>query len=232
MILKLSDVCTYYGESYILQGVSLAVEEGEIVALLGRNGVGKTTTLRSIIGLTLPKEGEIVFREKNIVGKPTFEIARMGISYVPQGRLIVPNLTVWENLEIAISKKGKGEWSFKKIFAYFPKLEVLKDQLGGHLSGGEQQMLAIARALLRDPTLILIDEPSEGLAPLVVQSLGDMIVELKRGGITFLLVEQNVDMALKIADRCYLMAKGKIEYEGLAKDIQKNDEVKFKYLAI
>jgi len=232
MILELKDICTYYGESFILQGVSLAVEEKEIVTLLGRNGVGKTTTLKSIMGLAPPRRGEILFQGKPIAGQSAFVIARMGMSYVPQGRMIVPNLTVLENLEIA-RVQGEGEkFNLGRVFSYFPKLEALKASRGGHLSGGEQQMLAVARALLRNPRLILIDEPSEGLAPLIVKDLGKMIQELKKEGITIFLVEQNVEMALKMADRCYIMSKGKIEFHGTAAEIRDNDEIKAKFLAI
>lgn len=232
MMLELREICTYYGESFILQGVSLGVERKEIVTLLGRNGVGKTTTLKSIMGLVPPKKGEIFFQDKRISAQPAFAIARMGISYVPQGRLIVPNLTVLENLEIAQAQTADERFGLKKVFSYFPGLESLKNRQGRHLSGGEQQMLAVARALIRNPALILIDEPSEGLAPLIVKGLGEMILELKQEGITILLVEQNVEMALKIADRCYIMSKGKIEFQGTAKEIRVSEEVKSKYLAI
>jgi branched-chain amino acid transport system ATP-binding protein len=184
------------------------------------------------MGLVPPKKGDIFFQGKRISGQPAFAIARMGISYVPQGRLIVPNLTVHENLEIAQAQPGDERFGLKKVFSYFPKLESLKDRQGRHLSGGEQQMLAVARALIRNPALILIDEPSEGLAPLIVKGLGEMILELKQEGITILLVEQNVEMALKIADRCYIMSKGKIEFQGTAKEIRVSEEVKSKYLAI
>jgi branched-chain amino acid transport system ATP-binding protein len=232
MMLELKDICSYYGDSFILQGVSMGVEQKEIVTLLGRNGVGKTTTLKNIMGLVSPRRGDIIFQGKKISDQPAFIVARMGMSYVPQGRLIVPNLSVLENLEIAKNQKEGGRFDLKRIFSYFPKLEVLKNSKGGHLSGGEQQMLAIARALLRDPTMILIDEPSEGLAPLIVRALGEMIVDFKKEGITILLVEQNVEMALKIADRCYIMSKGKIEYQGTAKEIRASEEIKSKYLAV
>ncbi|MEM7532378.1 MAG: ABC transporter ATP-binding protein [Chloroflexota bacterium] len=216
-MLTVNDIHTYYGESHILQGVTLSVNEGEAVALLGRNGVGKTTTISSIIGFSPPRRGEILLHGDNMAGKPPHQIAQRGVGLVPQGRGIFPTLTVRENLTIAAKA---GEWTFDRMMSLFPNLQNRLKNYGNQLSGGEQQMLAIARALMTNPALLLLDEPSEGLAPLIVAEIGRVIQELKASGLSILLVEQNLAMALETADRVYVMSKGRIEYDGTPSDLR------------
>lgn len=234
MILEVKDIHTYYGMSHILFGVSLSVKKGEVVALLGRNGAGKTTTLRSIIGLAPPKSGSIQFKGQEIAGRPPYEIARLGIGFVPEDRRIFPDLTVLENLEVG--KKGgpdgRGGWDLEKVFDYFPKLKELRNQMGGTLSGGEQQMLTIARTLMGNPELLLLDEPSEGLAPLIVRALEELIQRLKLEGMTILLAEQNLKFVGRLADQAYIIDDGRIPYEGRIEDLWRNEEVKKRYLAV
>ncbi len=234
MILKVEGIHTFYGASQVLFGVSLSVEDGEIVCLLGRNGAGKSTTLRSIMGLTPPRQGRISFRGTEITRKSTFRIARMGLGYVPPDRRIFPGLTVLENLEIAVkTQRGTKEiWSAERVFELFPKLRELSGSRGAHLSGGEQQMLTIARTLMTDPELILLDEPSEGLAPLVVQHMGERIRELRGHGLTILIAEMNVTFAMKFSGRAYILEKGAICYEGSVTDLRQNDGVMHAYLAV
>ncbi|MEM7344489.1 MAG: ABC transporter ATP-binding protein [Chloroflexota bacterium] len=221
-MLTINDIHTYYGESHILQGVSLTVNEGEAVALLGRNGVGKTTTISSIIGFEPPRNGEITLRGENIVGKPSHTIAQSGVGLVPQGRGIFPTLTVQENLTLAARNEAKGGWTYDRMLTLFPNLKARLKNYGRQLSGGEQQMLAMARALMTNPDLLLLDEPSEGLAPLIVEEIGRIIVELKENGLSILLVEQNLSLALGVADRVYVMSKGRIEYEGTPDDLREH----------
>lgn len=234
-MLEVSDIHTYYGESYILQGLSLKVEEGTAVALLGRNGMGKTTTIRSIIGFTPPRRGEVRFKGKNVTSWPAYRRAAMGIALCPQGRRIFPSLSVEENLTMAARnrKNGKGVgWGLDRIYT---KYTVLKDRSklkGTSLSGGEQQMLAIARALMTNPNLFLLDEPSEGLAPMLVKDIGRTITELKETGLSILLVEQNITMALAVADYVYVISKGKIVYEGTPTDLATNESVKEQHLGV
>jgi branched-chain amino acid transport system ATP-binding protein len=218
-----------------LQGVSLRVDKGEIVLLSGRNGAGKTTTIRSIIGLIPPKSGEITFMGERITGIPVHLVSQKGISLVPEGRRIIPGLTVYENLKLATLKnkdKAKMEVLFEQIAQIFPRLKERWNQEGTSLSGGEQQMLAIARALVSDPVLMLIDEPSEGLSPIMVEKIADVLKEIQKKGTTILLVEQNTDMALEISSRCYLMDEGVIKFEGSPKEIKDNEEIQREYLAI
>ena len=232
-MLKLTDVHTYYGDSYILQGISLEVKEGSVVALLGRNGMGKTTTIRSIIGFTPPRRGEINFKENNITGLPPYRIAQMGIGLVPQGRCIFSSLSVKENLTMSSRSRGKEKaWTLDKIYALFPILKERASYKGNLLSGGEQQMLCIARALMTNPDLLLMDEPSEGLAPIIVQDVGRVISQLKQSGFSILLVEQNLSMALGVADYVYVISKGIIVYESTPQELRANEEVKAKYLGI
>jgi len=234
-MLKVQNIHTYYGQSHILQGVSLRVEKGEIVLLSGRNGAGKTTTIRSIMGLVPPKSGEIHFLGERITGVPVHLVSQKGISLVPEGRKIIPGLSVFENLKLATLKnrdKVKVGELFEQIAQIFPRLKERWTQEGTSLSGGEQQMLAIARALISDPVLILIDEPSEGLSPIMVEKIAEVLKEIQKKGTTILLVEQNTDMALEIANRCYLMDEGVIKFEGSPQEIKNNEEIQREYLAI
>jgi len=232
-MLELKDIHTYYGDSYILQGVSLKVNEGSVVALLGRNGMGKTTTIRSIIGLAPPRRGEIIFKGKNVAGLPPYAIARRGIGLVPQGREIFPSLSVRGNLTMAARSKGTDKgWTLDNIYTRFPILKTRAETRGTLLSGGEQQMLCIARALMTNPDSLLLDEPSEGLAPIVVQEVGRIIGEIKKSSLSILLVEQNVSMALALADYAYIISKGQIVYESAPDILKANEEIKLKFLGI
>jgi branched-chain amino acid transport system ATP-binding protein len=214
-MLVVKDIHTYYGESYALQGVSLEVKEGQIVALLGRNGMGKTTTIRSIIGFNPPRRGEVLYKEKNLAGRRPFEISRAGIGLIPQGRHIFPSLSVRENLTVSARSHGKSNpWTLDRVYGMFPILEERAKNRGTELSGGEQQMLAIGRALMTNAELLLMDEPSEGLAPLLVRGIGELILTLKQEGLSILLVEQNVTMATKVADYVYVISNGQIVFAG------------------
>ena len=235
MILEVKDIQTYYGTSHILSGVSLSVDRGEIVCLLGRNGAGKTTTMRSIMGLTPPRSGSIRFKGEEMRGRPPYYVAQKGMGYVPDNRLIFPDLTVRENLELAIkAPKGfSGEpWTVDRIYELFPPLKKLDKNLGGYLSGGEQQMLTVGRTLMGNPELILLDEPVEGLAPLVVRALGEQILKLREMGETIFFSEQNVKFATMIAERAFVIDKGRIRYEGSMEELKANEEVRKKYLMI
>jgi branched-chain amino acid transport system ATP-binding protein len=229
-MLKIEDLHTYYGNSYILQGISMHVEKGEIVTLLGRNGMGKSTTIKSIIGMVQPRAGKIVFKDREIQNLPSHEIARRGIGLVPEDRRIFPGLTVLENLNLAV--RGEGGWELEKVFKFFPKLKERVNNKGFELSGGEQQMLAIARVLRMKTDLILLDEPTEGLAPLLVRAIEDILKEIKRQGVTTLLVEQNSRFVTCVADRHYVICHGKLVYEGSNEDFIKEEEVKREYLGI
>ena len=230
-MLELIDVHTYYGESHVLQGVSLQVARGAVIALLGRNGMGKTTTIRSIIGFNPPREGQIYFQGSKISDLKSYQIAKLGIGLIPQGRDIFPSLSVKENLTMAARSRGRtAEWTLDKVYAKFPILQERSNLKGTLLSGGEQQMLAIGRALMTNPDLLLMDEPSEGLAPTVVQEIGDIIAELKNEGLSILLVEQNLAMALAVADYVYIISKGRIEYAATAEELEHNEQVKDKFL--
>jgi branched-chain amino acid transport system ATP-binding protein len=235
-MLSVDAIHTYYGESHVLHGVSLRVDRGEGVALLGRNGVGKTTLIRSLIGFTPPRDGAIHFDGRPIHGLPAYEIARRGIGLVPQGRRIFAPLTVLENLVLAAraarAREGPVAWTLADVFRIFPRLEERQRQSGGTLSGGEQQMLAVGRALMTGPRLLLLDEPSEGLAPLIVREIGRVLATLKQAGLSILLVEQNVPLALRVADRVYVMSKGQIVYHGPPADLDADEDVKQRYLGI
>ena len=234
-MIKLENVHSFYGTSHILHGIDLSIEEGEVVTLLGRNGAGKTTTIKTIMGLLTPKQGRIIFRGEVISGQKPFQIARKGIAYVPEERAIFIHLSLVENLEIAQVGMGnnlKGIWTAEKIFEKFPRLAERKTHRGANLSGGEQQMLAIARALMSEPDLLLLDEPSEGLAPLIVEELQKIIQEIVEQGITILLVEQNLDMCTAIARRHYVMDQGQIVYCGTNEEFIANEEVKNRYLTL
>ena len=232
-ILAVEEVFTSYGLSQVLFGVSLHVAAGECVCLLGRNGVGKTTTMRSIMGLQAPREGHVVWKGRDIAGRPPYEIAGLGIGFVPEDRRIFADLTVWENLDVATrSRGGRAGWTLDRVFDLFPKLRELMNRQGGFLSGGEQQMLTIARTLMGNPELLLLDEPSEGLAPLVVDHLKEQIGRLKQDGLTILLAEQNVDFCLDLADRVYVLEKGHIRYEGTSASFRADESVRAQYLAL
>jgi len=227
--LLVEGIHTYYGDSHILHGVSLAVAPGEAVALLGRNGAGKTTMIRSIVGFTPPRAGRIVFDGDAIHGWPTYRIARRGLALVPQGRRIFAPLSVRENLLLGARADG---WTLERVFALFPRLGERQEQAAGTLSGGEQQMLAIGRALLTNARMLLLDEPSEGLAPLIVREIGRIVQGLKGERLSILLVEQNYHLALRVADRVYVMNKGQIVYEGTPAGLERDEEVKRRYLGV
>jgi len=232
-ILSVDDIHTYYGESYILQGLSLKVETASVAALVGRNGMGKTTIMRSIIGFTPPRRGKIYFKGKDITGLQSYRICREGLSLIPQGRHIFPSLTVKENLMIAARNTGREQaWDVEKVISFFPPLKERLNNRGSQLSGGEQQMLAIARALISNPDFVLMDEPSEGLAPLVIRDIGHVIKQLKERGFSILLAEQNLPLALSVADYVYVVNKGRVVFEGSPEELQKSEEVKREYLAI
>lgn len=232
-MLQLMDIHTYYGESYVLQGVSLEVKKGSIVGLLGRNGMGKTTTIRSVIGLTPPRRGRIIFNEEEINHLQVYEIARKGIALVPQGRQIFPSLTTKENLIIAGPNSREHTLKLlEETYARFPILKERADCKANLMSGGEQQMLAISRALMGKPQLVLMDEPSEGLAPLIVREIMQIIVELKERGFSILLVEQNLPMALEVTDYVYVIDRGSIVYESTPQKLEANNQVKDTYLGV
>lgn len=232
-LLELVDVYTYYGESLILEGISMGVEKGSVVALLGRNGMGKTTTANSIIGYTPPRNGEIYFNNEKISGLPPHKIARKGIGLVPQGRFIFPSLSVEENLTIAARPaKGNGGWTLEKAYSVFPLLKERAKNRGTSLSGGEQQMLCIARALLTNPDFLVMDEPSEGLAPLIVRQIGNIVAQLKSEGFSVLLIEQNLSMALKVADYVYILSNGQIAYQSTPQELKNNRDIQEKLLAV
>jgi len=232
MMLEIREIHTYYGTSHILFGISFNIEEGEAVCLLGRNGAGKTTTFRSIIGLTPPKTGSIKFKTREIIGKPSYRIAQMGIGFVPDTRRIFPDLTVRQNILVARREREGGVWNLESIYALFPKLRELDTHMGTHLSGGEQQMLTIARTLMTNPQLLLLDEPGEGLAPLVIEAMKVQLGEIKKLGTTMLICEHNVGLATALSDRGYVIDKGAIRYQGTIEELQKNEEVRKKYLMV
>jgi branched-chain amino acid transport system ATP-binding protein len=233
-MLKVDDVHTYYGDSYVLQGVSLEVRPQTAVALLGRNGMGKTTLIRSIIGFARPRQGTVLFEGRDITRLSSHQIAHLGIGLVPQGRRIFPSLTVLEHLSVASRRNGGGEgaWTPDRVFELYPRLRERQGHRGSMLSGGEQQMLAIARALTTHPRLLLMDEPSEGLAPLLVRELGASIGRLKAAGLSILLVEQNLPMALSIADEVSVMSKGRVVYRGRPAELSADAAVKQRYLGV
>lgn len=229
-ILSVRDIHTYYGQSHVLHGVSLDVEAGESVALLGRNGAGKTTTLRSIVGMTPPREGEIHFKGERIDGLEPYQISRRGIGLVPEERRVFPELSVDDNLEVV--RTSGGEWTKERAYDAFPALREHRDQLAGQLSGGQQQMLTIARALVTDPELLLLDEPSEGLAPTIVANLKELLEEVMDTGITVLLTEQNTSFAFDLAERSYILSKGSVAWEGTTAELRDREDVIGRYLSV
>ena len=234
MLLQVDEIHTYYGKSHILQGVSLSVQKGEIVALLGRNGVGKSTTLKSIAGLVSPQKGSVRFKGENVVGLRPFKISRQGIGYVPEERRIFPTLTVRQNLFVGMKpvQQADDPWTIEKIYNYFPQLQKRDGQKGGNLSGGEQQMLTIARTLMGNPELLLVDEPMEGLAPLLVELVVNILHAINTGGCSVLIVEHAIDVALNLAQRAYVMSKGKIVFEGTGEALYGDEEVRKKYFEV
>jgi branched-chain amino acid transport system ATP-binding protein len=232
-LLVIEELHSAYGLSRVLFGISLQVGVGECVCLLGRNGVGKTTTMRSVMGFLPPSAGRILWKGTNIAGWAPHRVARAGIGFVPEDRRIFAELTVWENLDVAIRASGRGGgWTIEAVYKLFPALRELRTRLGGFLSGGEQQMLTIARTLMGNPELLLLDEPSEGLAPLVVKALLDDIRALKERGVTILLAEQGVDFSLALADRVYILEKGTIRYTGPAAELRANQELRNRLLSL
>ena len=230
-MLEVSDIHTYYGRSHILQGVSMNLQKGEVICLLGRNGAGKTTTLRSIMGFTPPRRGSIKFEGADLAKMPPYEICRLGIGYVPQDRRIFPTLSVEDNLEV-VERKVEGGWTVEKIFCAFPILEPLRSRKGRHLSGGEQQILAVARPLMTNPKLLLLDEPSEGLAPLIVRAIEELVKSIITTGISVILAEQNMRFAMNIAQRGYIIDKGRIHHQGTIEELKEDKEIIGKYLAV
>jgi branched-chain amino acid transport system ATP-binding protein len=239
MLLEVKDLNTFYGESHVLQGLSLNVAQGELVALLGRNGMGKSTTLKTIMGLVKSKSGHVIFEGTDITGLPPYKAAQAGIGYVPEERRIFPELSVYDNLLLGI-KGGKiknpndpNVWTIDRIYSHFPKLKERCNQQGRFLSGGEQQMLAIGRSLMGNPRLLLVDEPTEGLAPIMVQEVRNVLEEInKKAGVSILLVEHNLKVALSLAHRVYLMGKAHIGYQGSVEELKNNQEVRAKYLEV
>ena len=237
MLLQVSDINTYYGQSHALQNMSLEVNAGEVVALLGRNGMGKSTTLKSIMGLLKPKSGTIIFNGKEITGQAPYKIAKAGIGYVPEERRIFPTLSVLDNLMMGV-KGGKvnmsdpDTWTIEKIFEHFPFMKERTHQRGAHLSGGEQQMLTIGRTLMGNPKLLMVDEPTEGLSPIMVKEVRDVLRKISKSGIAILLVEHNLKVAMSVAQRVYLMGKAHLGFAGTVAELQANPEAKAKYLEV
>jgi branched-chain amino acid transport system ATP-binding protein len=235
MLLEIRELNTYYEQSHILQGISMRIDHGEIVSLLGRNGMGKSTTLKSIIGIVAPRSGEVLFRGQNLAGLPPHRIANLGVGYVPEDRRIFPRLTVRENLIIGI-KQGQWAvtdgWSVEKIYEYFPGLKARDRQKGAYLSGGEQQMLTIARTLMGNPQVLLLDEPTEGLAPKIVETLEQVIQDIHAHGVAILLVEQNMRVVLRLASRIYVISKGSIVFHGSGEDLREAREIREKHLEV
>ncbi len=233
MILTVEKINTFYGDSHILFDVDMSIAEGEVVSLLGRNGAGKTTTLRSIMGLTPPRAGSVCWLGEQVQRLKPHEIARKGVGFVPEDRRIFSRLSVEENLEIGAFKLERPSgWTLERIYGLFPKLEQLKTHKGNELSGGEQQMLAIARALMGAPKLVLLDEPSEGLAPAIVKDVGEMIGTLRDEGIAVLLVEQNTRFACRLSDRVYIIDNGRVRFGGTVAELEADEELKSRYLAV
>ena len=231
-MLKVIDIHTYYGDSHVLQGLSLELDSGSVIGILGRNGMGKTTLISSIIGFTPPKRGKVLFNDIDITHTPPHLRARMKLGLVPQGRRVFPSLSVLENLRIGVRKQSPGPWSEERIFSLFPRLKERGANKGNELSGGEQQMLAIARALMTNPSVLLMDEPTEGLAPLMVAEIGKVIGQLKDEGLSILLVEQNVPFALKTTDYVHVLSKGLIVHSSPSDELWDREDIKTQYLGL
>ncbi len=225
-ILEVQDIHTYYGDAYVLQGLSLALEQGQILGLLGRNGVGKTTLVNSIIGFTPPRRGKIMFKGVDITAKASFETVRTGMGLVPQGRRVFPTLSVEENLLVAERHPERHNWNLDRVYALFPRLLERRNQRAKTLSGGEQQMLAIGRGLMTNPDCLIMDEPSEGLAPIIIQGVWEAISKLKAEGMSILLVEQNASLALKLVDYVHVMSKGQVVYSAKPQELWANEQIK------
>jgi branched-chain amino acid transport system ATP-binding protein len=236
VILRVKDIHSYYGKSHVLQGVDLELAQGDLVCLLGRNGVGKSTTLMSLMGLVQPKKGSVLFKDRELVGLEPYQIAKLGLGFVPEERRIFKSLTVEENLQIGIKPpreaQGYEPWSVERVFDSFTRLGERKSNKGGHLSGGEQQMLTIARTLMGNPELILVDEPTEGLAPLVAEAVLEMLAAISQSGVTILMVEQNYKAALKLAGSFYIMSKGRIVFKGDGEELIAAEDVRQTYLEV
>jgi branched-chain amino acid transport system ATP-binding protein len=231
-ILEVQDIHTYYGDAYVLQGLSLALEQGQILGLLGRNGVGKTTLVNSIVGFTPPRRGKILFKGSDITDVSSFETVRSGMGLVPQGRRVFPTLTVEENLLVAERHAERHGWRIERVYSLFPRLRERRNQRARTLSGGEQQMLAIGRGLMTNPDCLIMDEPSEGLAPIIIQGVWEAVEKLKAEGLSILLVEQNAMLALKLVDYVHVMSKGQVVYSAKPEELRANEEVKSSYLGI
>ena len=231
-LLSVQDIHTYYGDSYVLQGLSLEVEKGEALGILGRNGMGKTTLINSIMGFVPPRQGKILFRGEDITNKTSYEISLMGIGLCPQGRRVLPTLTVRENLIVAEQTHTSARWNTQKVYELFPRLGERADQRAGSLSGGEQQMLAVGRALMTNPDFLILDEPSEGLAPLIIQDIGNAVRTLKNEGLSIILVEQNTPFAIKTVDRVSVITKGQVVYDSSPQELWSNEEIKQTHLGI
>lgn len=231
-ILEVQDIHTYYGDAYVLQGLSLKLEQGQILGLLGRNGVGKTTLVNSIVGFNPPRRGKVMFKGDDITKKPSFETVRSGMGLVPQGRRVFPTLGVEENLLVAERSPERHHWNLDRVYKLFPRLHERRLQRAKTLSGGEQQMLAISRALMTNPDCLIMDEPSEGLAPIIIQGLWEAISKLKEEGMSILLVEQNAHLALKLVDYVHVMSKGQVVYSSTPAELKANEQIKASYLGI
>jgi len=231
-ILQVEDIHTYYGDAYVLQGLSLELEQGQILGLLGRNGVGKTTLVNSIVGFTPPRRGRIVFKGADVTAVSSFETVRRGMGLVPQGRRVFPTLSVEENLKVAARSSERHGWTLERIYPLFPRLEERRRQRAKTLSGGEQQMLAIARGLMTNPDCLIMDEPSEGLAPIIIQAVWQIIRKLKDEGLSILLVEQNAALALQLVDYVHVMSKGQVVHSSDPRTLERDEAVKSKYLGI
>jgi branched-chain amino acid transport system ATP-binding protein len=232
-MLEVHDIHTYYGDSYVLQGVSLRLERGQVIGIVGRNGMGKTTLIRSIVGFTPPRQGRIVFKDQDVTGWASNRVVALGLGLVPQGRRVFPSLTVLDNLGVAARARGdSGQWTVERVLQLFPHLRARGTSRAGKLSGGEQQMLAIARALMTNPDLLLMDEPTEGLAPLLVREVGRVVESLKASGLSILLVEQNLPLALRVSDHIHVLSRGRIVHSGPPQALWENEEIKSRYLGL